>query len=67
MIVKVQRPLAGEPQILIYNEDGTFVVTFSCDEVTKKLFPNNELKIYWEAEIERHTLNFLYQVADEDW
>lgn len=72
MIVKVQRPLMvfggdHKPTALIYNEDRSYVDQPEWSEMFEELFDEDELKVYWNAEIVDDTLVFYDKVKPRSW
>lgn len=66
MIVKVQRPVAGDPSALIYNEDRSIFHQCPVEDVAD-LFDEGELKVYFDADLVDDQLVFLERVKDQSW
>jgi hypothetical protein len=71
-IVKVQRPMytTGSYELLyVYDEHRQHRTQFAANNPQmKRLFPNDELKTYWNVRWPRQGLpEFLEPAPDQDW
>lgn len=74
-IFKVQRPMAtsddeGYNQLLIYDEDRDIDQIWNASkEEMEQLFPNDELKTYWEGEVDTKKRQFWLTkpVEEQPW
>lgn len=70
MIVKVQIPLAGDPQVFVYNEDRSVEVLWPyTKELRRDLrrHMGDRPKAYFDAYIKNKTLYLDRVVADQPW
>lgn len=66
VIVKVQRPLAGAPEWLIYNEDRTVFFHAVPDESVRRSM-GNRYKCYAWATVSGDTINLHGEAPEQDW
>lgn len=71
MILKVQLPLAGTPDILVYDKRRTFERIFPAHlfsaPVVDEMRPGDKVKAYYEATLKNGVLTFGKMVADQQW
>jgi len=70
LIVKIQRPLAGALQFLIYNEDKSITQFVPVEgevgeDILKQYFQDDELKVYVEASITDKGMLWLDELSED--
>lgn len=65
-IFKVQRAIAGEDALLIYNKDRTKLMQLSNNGELDKFFKDSH-KIYVEGYIEKDKLHVIRKVGAKNW
>ena len=65
-IFKIQRPIVGEGDWLMYNEDRSIQQFFVPDADMLKMMSDN-LKIYVKGDIFEDTINFTEVVEPQNW
>jgi len=71
MIFKLQRSIVtteADTQVLIYNEDQSYMGQFAMTSEIASLFPQHGLKIYIHGDInEDGVIEFKHQAEKQDW
>ena len=66
MVVKIQVPLTGEPEVLIYNEDKSYYQMLPFDDNFKNIM-DKSFKKYFQVKIENNKLVLIKEVSEPDW
>ena len=67
-IVKVQLPFTSARDILVYNEDKSFLTFLPKSKSNQELlFPEGEMKVFGKMNRVDHQLEFLELVKDPGW
>lgn len=68
MIVKVQLPIAGEPLVLVYNEERSLFLQFPVTKEIKK-HARGDVRYFCEAQINpvTQTLELGARVGEQGW
>lgn len=66
-IFKLQRPIAGGKELLLYNEDKSIISQLNCEKELLKLF-GKDFKIYVLAYFDKSdVLHIEKKVKQQDW
>jgi hypothetical protein len=69
MVVKVQKPLMGAPDVLIYNEDKSVWALLPFEPRDIEALFGREVKQYWLADVPKKTgiIKLVKRVKEQDW